>query len=165
MRSRKEACGVRRTSRSKLIQFVRNNAHITKLILQWYGGKCAIDAHLLPLDETLKNYILDTFNTLRNTVARGGYSGFTEAARMGTMVWQTELAEIAKFNVLICKLHQDDCRNTAEYKDVGQSAGYRALHGRSEHLNRSIKATINLWFNEQAKTSMDEVLKYRHEYR
>lgn len=143
---------------------MRYNSLINKLKLQWYGGKCAIDAHLLHLDKTFKEFILDSLNNLRNSVARGGYSGFTEASRMGSMVWEPELAKIAEFNVLLCKMHQDECRNTANYKNVGQTVGYRAVYGRSEYLNRSMKATINLWFNEQSKTSMDEVLKYKHEF-
>lgn len=133
-------------------------------IYKWYGGRCAIDAQLLALNNELREFVLDHFNTLRDSVARGGFSGFTEASRMATMEWDKELAHVAVFNVLKCKLNRDKCRNTAEFNNVGQSVGYRAIYHRSEPLKKSIKATINLWFNEQGKTSMDEVLKYKSEY-
>ncbi|KAH8388467.1 hypothetical protein KR093_007251, partial [Drosophila rubida] len=109
-----------------------------------------------------KELILKTLNGMRNDIARGGYDGFMPAARMATMQWDDELAYVAKFNVLQCRMHHDPCRNTQSYKNVGQTVAYREVRqGRGATTDNAILRMIKLWFKEHVSATMADVGEYK----
>lgn len=66
----------------------------------------------LLLNQTHKDLIVFYHNFVRAIIASGDFLDFPGASRMGQMVWNDELANIATLNTKQCKLKHDICRNT-----------------------------------------------------
>ena len=72
---------------------------------------------LVPMTPALINLVLNTHNSLRNILASGAQTPLLRAARMATMVWNTDLAQFAALNVRSCVMRHDSCRNTCMIKN------------------------------------------------
>ncbi|KAH8414283.1 hypothetical protein KR215_002052, partial [Drosophila sulfurigaster] len=130
--------------------------------LQYYSKACPRAARWLPLEDDTKTLILDTINGMRDKVAHGGFDAFLPAIRMASVQWDDELAYIAKHNVLKCRLHRDHCRNTARYKNVGQTVAFREVRpGRGDTTDKAIVRMIHLWFKEHEVATMADMEAYK----
>lgn len=67
---------------------------------------------LVTMTPALINLVLNTHNSLRNTLASGAQTPLLRAARMATLVWNNDLAHFASLNVRSCVMRHDSCRNT-----------------------------------------------------
>jgi hypothetical protein len=113
-----------------------------------FDVECPSDRMLVDLTESDINLILVEHNGFRNKIASGKQKGFKPATRMATMIWNDELAKLAELNVMQCKMHHDQCRNTNQFKNVGQNLGYRANSGSFEEPEIFIKKVIHSWYAE-----------------
>ncbi|XP_017846840.2 allergen Tab y 5.0101 [Drosophila busckii] len=125
----------------------------------YLGPKCEVDAEVADLTD-INEVIVFRINELRTLVARGGFNGFTAAARMGTLTWNKELADIAEYNVRKCSMHKDRCRNTKNHQKVGQLVAYRGLKGSTPVIIDILNDLLNLWFSEQTATTMNDIANY-----
>ncbi|XP_062126125.1 tabinhibitin 6 isoform X1 [Drosophila sulfurigaster albostrigata] len=133
-----------------------------KLITEYYSKACPRAARWLALEDDTKTLILDTINGMRDKVAHGGFDAFLPAIRMASVQWDDELAYIAKHNVLKCRLHRDHCRNTARYKNVGQTVAFREVRpGRGDTTDKAIVRMIQLWFKEHEVATMADMEAYK----
>ncbi|XP_017073668.2 uncharacterized protein LOC108109615 [Drosophila eugracilis] len=123
--------------------------------------KCSLSAELVVINNKLEKYIMKVINELRDKVAKGGFNGLSPAGRMGTLKWDLELAHLAEFNVLDCVMRTDECRNTKQFKNVGQTVGYRAVKGNIPELEDILKDILGVWMRENAGASMLDVMKYK----
>ncbi|XP_070505886.1 antigen 5 like allergen Cul n 1-like [Chironomus tepperi] len=76
---------------------------------------------------------------------------------MATMQWSTELENLAKLNVLQCKMNADTCRNTFEFKNVGQNLALQQQTGSFMATTTAIIKTIQSWFYEYRQTNQTTV--------
>ncbi|EDW19556.1 antigen 5 like allergen Cul n 1 [Drosophila mojavensis] len=82
---------------------------------------CSIgESKVVNLTDYLEN-ILKAHNDFRQRLANGRNMTLPRAARMVVMQWSEELATLASYNVRMCKAKQDDCHNTANFKNSGQN--------------------------------------------
>lgn len=113
-----------------------------------FESSCPSDRMLVDLTESDINLILVEHNGFRNKIASGKQRGFKPATKMATMIWNDELAKLAELNVMQCKMHHDQCRNTNQFKHAGQNLGYRANSGSFEEPQIFIKKVIHSWYSE-----------------
>ncbi|XP_070489800.1 antigen 5 like allergen Cul n 1-like [Chironomus tepperi] len=131
---------------------------------------CPKDRTAVTLSENDKETILDSHNSFRNIIASGSIGSFCSASRMATMQWSTELENLAKLNVLQCKMNADTCRNTFEFKNVGQNLALQQQTGSFMATTTAIIKTIQSWFYEYRQTNQTTVdsccgknfLEYEH---
>ena len=81
-------------------------------VLQGWGPDCSPDKALVNITPELQQRILDIHNKLRNQQAAGETPNYGPGSRMGTLVWDDGLAEMAEYNARLCKYGHDKCRNT-----------------------------------------------------
>lgn len=93
--------------------------HIGCLNKGHFGPKCTKDARVIPLDDYQRRLILHMHNHHRNTIASGRTPNFPQAARMGALQWDDELAHLALMNAMSCEIEHDKVRQLC----------YRWLHG------------------------------------
>lgn len=148
------------------------------ITLQEWNSRCSDDAEFIEFTPQLQQIILDAHNKLRNQQANGDTPGFGPAKRMATMVkltsfvmnvcvfattanffqislqtWDEELAHLAKFNTMKCKIEHDECQSTGLFYLAGQNL---ALTGDAEA--ESIAETRpGSWFKEYEYADMDEI--------
>ncbi|XP_055549626.1 venom allergen 5.01-like [Wyeomyia smithii] len=116
---------------------------------------CGVEATEIVLDSTLQALILGLHNGFRSTVATGNQSitsntFYPQAKRMATVVWSTELADIAGANTRRCIYGNDQCRNTATFTAAGQNIAIMSYFGRTISTVALIKKIINKWYEEYA---------------
>lgn len=85
-------------------------------LLQRWAPSCSSDHKGVNITPELKNRLLEIHNKQRQQQAAGETPNYEPAARMGTLVWDEGLAEMAGYNVRLCKYDHDPCRNTGEIK-------------------------------------------------
>lgn len=89
--------------------------------MQDINKSCSIgESKVVNLTDYLEN-ILKAHNDFRQRLANGRNMTLPRAARMVVMQWSEELATLASYNVRMCKAKQDDCHNTANFKNSGQN--------------------------------------------
>lgn len=93
----------------------------------------------------------NTFNKLRNNVAGGRtYRNLPAAARMGRMIWNTELANFAKLDVSRCEVNPRPCMSSSNFdliSSLAGIAGYVAGNSTS-NMAESIQSISFSWFKD-----------------
>lgn len=101
--------------------------------------------------------IVDNHNMLRNRIATGAEIGFKKAVKMQALAWNEELAYLASLNVKQCQMAHDQCRNTFQFKSVGQNLGFRANTMGFEGLSTFLNGVIWAWYNEIKDASQSNI--------
>lgn len=83
---------------------------------------------------------------------------------MATMTWHSELAELAKLNIIKCYMEHDDCHNTKEFRHAGQNLAISSWRGREESIADIIDLQIQMWFNEFQDCSMEYIYEFHEHY-
>lgn len=104
----------------------------------------------------MKAVIVNAHNEKRNYVAGGGEGHLQPACRMATMQWDDELASVATFNVLQCKMQHDKCRNTNTFLYAGQNLAWRSYTGTPDYEYLFHKA-MDMWYDEVKDTKQDHI--------
>ncbi|XP_023302468.2 antigen 5 like allergen Cul n 1-like [Lucilia cuprina] len=127
-----------------------------------FSSSCPDDAEMVEMTSSLQKLIVDEHNKKRNIIA-GGDDDFKPACRMATMEWDDELAKLAEYNVMQCKMNHDDCHNTEDFKYSGQnlgSIGFSDNKNDTEQITKSIK----LWFEEKKDVDQSILDEYPSDY-
>ncbi|XP_058823371.1 venom allergen 3 homolog [Topomyia yanbarensis] len=143
--------------------------HIACKGLTALATSCGAGAQEVVLDSSKQALILDLHNQLRTKTGTGkqNYTAtkfYPQAARMATMVWNSELASIAAANARRCVFSHDACRNTATLPAVGQNIAIKSYYGKTYSDTDLIKGFIDAWFSEAAYANPDLVANYPEEY-
>lgn len=131
------------------------------IISQRLSKDCPPNAKFYDLN-AINHDIVKDHNAKRDKVA-GEFHWFLPAERMGEMQWNYELAQMAALNVKTCKLGEDGCRNTKEYKFAGQSVGGWYWNGKDTALKDTVLNIINMWFGQYANATMADVEKFQND--
>lgn len=111
-----------------------------------------------------KSNIADVHNKLRNDLATGKVPNFRSAAKMGTMIWDDELAAMADLNVRRCVYEHDACHNTQKYQMSGQNLAYIKgyNHGTFNRIAvvKELDVMINDWFSEYLDADMNIIRNF-----
>lgn len=113
-----------------------------------WNVSCPADAKLVVLSTSDIQLFLNEHNTLRNKIASGGQAGFLTASRMTTMVWNTEMAQLAALNVKQCQMKHDSCRATVDFPYSGQNLYASSTTGTPPPINTTISKTVQYWYGE-----------------
>ena len=103
-------------------------------------------------------------NEKRDIIAGGGESSLKPACRMATMEWDDELAALAEYNVLQCKMKHDKCRNTDAYQYSGQNLAVMGFYGEANNTAR-IGQAIEAWFDEKKDVKQEQIDKFPNKYK
>ncbi|XP_059222296.1 antigen 5 like allergen Cul n 1-like [Stomoxys calcitrans] len=121
--------------------------------------RSCIQPAMVPIDSNLQNFIVSDFNAKRNFIAGGGNRNYRPACRMGTMLWDNELARLAEMNVRQCRM-EHDCHATIAFPIPGQNLAWQGFFGNLNAREQTANA-INGWFNEHELANMDFIRSYR----
>jgi len=91
----------------------------------------------------------DIFNKLRNNVAGGKvYNNLPTAARMGRMIWDSELAYFAKLDVSRCEVIPRPCMSSNKFNLMGSLAGMQAYipENSNKNMAKTIQEIAQSWF-------------------
>ncbi|XP_058452431.1 venom allergen 3 homolog isoform X2 [Malaya genurostris] len=143
--------------------------HIACNGLASLAPKCGPNSQEIVLDQEKRAIIVDLHNQLRSNVATGKQlctksEYYPSAARMGTMVWNGELADIAAANARQCVYGHDKCRNTETLKAVGQNIAIKSYYGMTIADVDLINLFINTWFLEYRFANKTVIAKYPRGY-
>ncbi|XP_067635721.1 uncharacterized protein [Eurosta solidaginis] len=129
------------------------------------GSDCPDNARLIDMKPIIP-MILQIHNKGRNLLAGGEFTGYPNASRMATMLWEDELAQMAALNVKQCISKLDDCRNTHRFKYSGQNIYQVIYDGNVEALTNEdiIKNCITKWFAEYKWGTVDAFRKFPKHY-
>ncbi|XP_061388379.1 antigen 5 like allergen Cul n 1-like [Musca vetustissima] len=119
-----------------------------------FDESCPDNAAFVHIDDNLKAEIVRAHNEKRNLVAGGGVNGLAPACRMATMEWDDELAAVAAYNVLQCKMAHDKCRNTETFKYAGQNLAWRSFWGQQSY-STLFQKSFAMWYDEVKDVKMD----------
>ena len=108
---------------------------------------------------TLISQILHQHNQYRNLIAKG-FDKYKPAARMATMQWNAELAQLAELNVKQCVMKHEQCHNTKNFKHSGQNLAYTNWYGMQMSVSQVVNNHIKAWFDEYKICPVDFVYKY-----
>lgn len=101
---------------------------------------------VIDISPKLKRIIETQHNVSRNMVASGSL-GFPPAYRMPPLIWNEELAYLAKLNVMRCYYGHDSERKTEQFKYAGQNIA--EIGGTNSYPDEDDYTTLmNLWFDE-----------------
>lgn len=125
----------------------RRGQHVACNAPQGFGPACGNNRKFIPMDAKMKTVLLNKHNELRAEIARGMH-GFPQAARMPTLVWDDELANIASFNARKCIFAHDQCRNTRQFKFSGQNLAITTFYGFNFQPDDRAANFTQEWFNE-----------------
>uniref|UniRef100_A0A4Y0BGA3 Venom allergen-1 n=1 Tax=Anopheles funestus TaxID=62324 RepID=A0A4Y0BGA3_ANOFN len=123
-------------------------------------GKQAFNANLTMFGQTI---ILHEHNKLRSLLASGQLVPFAAASRMPQLVWDIELANQAAHNVRSCIFNHDECRNTEQFRFVGQNIAYYRYTGARKSLKDMLVKEIHLWWSEHNVTTQQQLDEYPSE--
>ncbi|KXJ77771.1 hypothetical protein RP20_CCG006653 [Aedes albopictus] len=130
------------------------------------GPACGSGAVEIKLDSQRQALITNMHNRLRSRIAMGhqNYSMnefYPPAARMATLVWDRELANIAAANARRCLYEHDRCRNTRIMRNVGQNIGIK-MHRREDDVSDEIliQEFIHSWFAEYVNSNPSHIASY-----
>lgn len=82
--------------------------------MQGFGRACNANAQIVPMTQEMRRTVLEKHNEIRNTQAMGRTPGYGTAARMGTIMWDDELARFAETRARECSGGHDECRSTGK---------------------------------------------------
>lgn len=141
----------------KLCEFAQK-PHIGCGEADW-GSNCGDEAKVVRMNGELRDMIVNTLNTYRSKVATGAIKGgaFGTAARMATLTWNDDLAHLAERNARKCRQGHSPCRNTPEFKYVGECNGIQ--DGGAKYPNRvnTMKGFMKAWFQEYKQADGDDM--------
>lgn len=118
-----------------------------------FAATCPSTREVIPMTDDRISIVLNIHNSLRSKIALGQLAGglngasFPPAARMATMSWSQELADLALLNVKRCVKSFDYCHNTAQFKLSGQNLGQTILFT-DKSPDVALSGILNGWFNE-----------------
>ncbi|XP_053662406.1 antigen 5 like allergen Cul n 1-like [Anopheles marshallii] len=124
------------------------------------SGKQASNVNLTLQGETI---ILHEHNKLRSLLASGQLGSFASASRMPQLVWDIELANQAAHNVRSCLFHHDECRNTEQFRFVGQNIAYYRYSGARKGIRELVVKEINQWWSEHKATKQQQLDEFPSE--
>jgi hypothetical protein len=136
--------------------------HIACGHLKQFNNNCPKDAKTIIINDYQKKLFVDTHNSLRNEIALGVSKVFKSAAKMLSMSWDDELANLALLNVMQCKAEHESCNSTPEFHHVGQNIAIRVNQfpwDDFNSINRAIVKAINNWFNEIKMANQNDIDK------
>ncbi|XP_050072740.1 antigen 5 like allergen Cul n 1-like [Anopheles maculipalpis] len=123
-------------------------------------GKQTINANLTIVGQT---FILHEHNRLRSQLASGQLGSFAPAARMPLLVWDSELADQAAHNARSCLFDHDECRNTEQFRFVGQNIAIYQYMGPRKSLKELMGKEILQWWSEHNVTTQQHLDKFPSE--
>ncbi|XP_005186248.1 antigen 5 like allergen Cul n 1-like [Musca domestica] len=121
-----------------------------------FASSCPSNAAFVTIDNNLKAEIVRAHNEKRNLVAGGGVNGLAPACRMATMEWDDELAKVAAYNVLQCKMSHDKCRNTETFQYAGQNLAWRSFWGKQSY-STLFQKSFAMWYDEVKDVKMSYI--------
>lgn len=131
------------------------------------GGESCLNNEQVYLSVEEKRYILELHNNFRHTVAHGGLnsSGQPSASNMFKMVWDPEVALIAKRWADQCDAEEHDkCRTTMDGESLGQNTvlGEYKFSDPETDWERAhrLNKLINTWKNEVFKFYPHLITRY-----
>jgi len=113
---------------------------------------CANTGKFVPVDGNMKQTVLDTHNSLRDSIAGGGVETYPSASKMLEMTWDNELADVACDHVKYCQTNADECRSTASYDQPGQNTKLYSTTNPQESVTSILQSGIFEWFGEYNNT-------------
>jgi len=141
----------------------RSGTHIACNNNGAWSKNCPSGARLIDIN-VQKTLVLNLHNDNRNRIAGGAMSNFDSASRMATMVWDSELAQLAALNVKQCAMKHDACHNTDKYRYSGQNLAWSAYSGSTKTDATLITQAINNWWSEHTRCSKAYINKYPSGY-
>lgn len=127
-----------------------------------FGPACPSNTEVIPMDDKLRDMILDLHNSLRSELANGKMEGFASAERMAVLEWNDELAKLAEYNTRTCLYSHDDCRATEQYRHAGQNIARKSKPNNiTVEVTRAIQDLTNKWWQEYVDTNQTVVDSYR----
>ncbi|XP_055609897.1 antigen 5 like allergen Cul n 1-like [Uranotaenia lowii] len=130
-----------------------------------FGPACGSDREFFELDPSMQQAIVSKHNQLRSQIATGSLPGFPPAVRMGTMVWDDELALLASYLARTCIFKHDDCRNTERFDAAGQNLRIASQSvGNTSEIVGMMEDGIQSWFDEYKITPIQYINSYPENY-
>lgn len=135
----------------------------------WNGGfgpDCRGASFVKYSPETKKAF-LDSLNKYRNEIALGKVPHYDAAEQMATVRWHDGMADLAGLLVRTCRREHDQCRNTEEFLQSGQTVSiqYEDIKENYQSDTHYAKAAVKLWFDEIKNGGhynwMDIIKKYK----
>ncbi|XP_061388376.1 antigen 5 like allergen Cul n 1-like [Musca vetustissima] len=74
-----------------------------------------------------------------------------------------ELAEMASYNVLQCKMTHDKCHNTETFIYSGQNLAWSSYYGKP-NATKLFRIAFAQWYNEYKDVKMDNIDSFRSSY-
>ena len=119
-------------------------------------GQCS-NVVVVPMTETLMNFIVNRHNQHRSTTATGGISHLPTASRMRQMSWDADLATLAEIHVRHCNFAHDQCRATTDFPYAGQNLAMSASSQPDTNQQNRLQMAIDSWFNEYQQTTASNI--------
>ncbi|XP_055633839.1 uncharacterized protein LOC129774168 [Toxorhynchites rutilus septentrionalis] len=139
--------------------------HVSCNGLTSLAPSCGSEAKVIPMDDKLKALILNKHNEFRSKIATGKQAPYLPAARMTTMLWDTELENLAGANAMSCNFGHDQCRNTDAFNAAGQNIAIKSYYGKTYTDEEIITGFIDAWYNEFANANQAIIDKYPKDYK
>ncbi|XP_058121263.1 antigen 5 like allergen Cul n 1-like [Anopheles ziemanni] len=121
-------------------------------------------ARKVVLSPQMQSYILDQHNLNRSNLALGKIRPYPQAVKMPTLVWDTELAELADANARSCNYGHDRCRATKQFPYAGQNIAITKYFGYKFTEKQLVLKFISSWFGEYLDARPQHVAKYPTSY-
>ncbi|XP_013105494.2 antigen 5 like allergen Cul n 1 [Stomoxys calcitrans] len=125
-----------------------------------FAASCPANAEIFNITEPFKDFLLKYHNEKRNYIAGGNDPNHDAACHMGTMQWDDELAALAHYNVLQCKMEHDDCHDTLDYHASGQNLAERWYTG-APNMDKLFQQSVDMWYNEVQYSNRDYIKSYK----
>lgn len=127
----------------------RENCHNSKIIS-------------LSDDFDLQDIILGIHNDKRNKIASGKIMNFPSASKLGEVMWDYDLQELAEMHVKNCEYVHDECRSTPDFPNAGQNIGWISENNPNliDNLTASVTDIINSWWEERHDMPNDLIRKF-----
>lgn len=134
--------------------------------MQSFGSDCPKDAALLDIDLDVEELFVTAHLEVRQQWASGQGDIDVKACRMPTLIWLSELAELAELNVKQCKMEHDQCHNTENFKGSGQNLYISGFKGGSPpSLSQIAKDAVNSWASEGQHVTAEYLASYPQNYK
>ncbi|XP_053672453.1 antigen 5 like allergen Cul n 1-like [Anopheles nili] len=111
-----------------------------------------------------QNFILDEHNLNRSNIALGRLRPYPSAAKMPTLTWDAELAELADANARSCVYGHDRCRATDKFPYAGQNIAITRFYGYQFKEKDLMHKFISSWWGEYMDARPQHITKYPMSY-
>ncbi|XP_017051892.1 antigen 5 like allergen Cul n 1 [Drosophila ficusphila] len=138
--------------------------HIACPLDNRFGSACPQDVTVIAFDQNDINNVVKAHNLVRQKWANGSKSNLRgSACKMGTMVWDEELAKLAELNAKSCVMQHDKCHNTQKYRLSGQNL-YASQFGQTGGWGTPIKSflvtAVQMWAKEEKDVTAEDLESY-----